>query len=88
MKRLLTLLILLAVTTQVQAQISSFATFYEEANAFLTENVIEGRVDYTGIKANPAKLNQLTEFIAIAPNPGKSNDQKAFLITKLRPRAR
>jgi len=57
------------------------ATFTDNADAFLKENVVRGYVNYKNIKDNPAELNTLLKQIAPTQLSELSTDeQKAFLI--------
>jgi hypothetical protein len=78
MKRnLLLLLFLLLQTSVLLAQ----STFFTKADAFFKENIAGGRVDYAGIKASPAVLNELVGMVAkfdLAGSPKATG--KAFLL--------
>jgi hypothetical protein len=78
MKRnLLLLLVLLLQTGVMLAQ----SPFFGKADAFLKANIAGGRVDYAGIKASPAELNELVGMIAkfdLAGAPKSTG--KAFLL--------
>lgn len=68
-----TLLLVLFATAYVHAD------FFSDADAFLKKNVSYGKVDYAGIKAAPAELNELVSTIA-SYKPGSGNTGKAFWI--------
>ena len=54
---------LFVILNNLSAQEISY-TFFKEANDFFNKNVINGRVDYSAIKDNPADLNKLVEIIS------------------------
>lgn len=76
-KTLLLLLLSLFTVGLTQAQ----GSFFTKADAFMKKNVSYGRVDYAGIKADPAELNELVKMVAGFgySSAGKST-QKAFMM--------
>lgn len=60
MKRNLVLLLMLLLQTGV---LLAQSPFFTKADAFLKANIAAGRVDYAGIKASPADLNELVGMI-------------------------
>jgi hypothetical protein len=56
------------------------ATFFDRADAFFKKNVTEGRVNYAGIKKNPAELTVLVKEIETMRLTDTDPKLKAFLI--------
>jgi hypothetical protein len=57
-------------------------TFFKAADEFFNKNVVNGRVDYSALKDNPAELNKLVEIISKfdVSKLQKGDRDKAFLI--------
>lgn len=78
MKKLLLALLLVA-SSAVHAQISNFNAFFDRTDAFLSEHVAFGRVDYQNM--NVTELDSLMEFIGKADYENAAVEtRKAFLI--------
>lgn len=78
MKKLLLALVVL-VYTAANAQISNFTEFFDRTDAFVSEYVSFGRVDYKNIDAS--ELDALMKFVASADYESvELNTKKAFLI--------
>lgn len=57
------------------------AEFFTQANAFLTKYVRAGKVDYSGIKSDPVKLNELYAAIGSADlSSADKNTKTAFYL--------
>jgi len=71
----------LLVIASFYTQASTNATFTNQVDAFLKENVNRGYVQYEIIKEKPAKLNALlTQIASVKLNELSAKEQKAFLI--------
>jgi hypothetical protein len=65
----------------ISLSIGSYAQdvdFFAKCDAFLAKNVSSGQVAYQAIKAEPAELNELIDFIS--ENEWTEADEKAYLI--------
>lgn len=63
------------------AHCSAIDNFFNKADVFLRGNVSNGLVDYNGIKADPAELNELVAIMKEASLGGQSaSTRKAFWI--------
>jgi hypothetical protein len=55
--------------------------FFDETDAFLSDNIKDGKVPYKGIKQEPAKLNTLVRMIGeVSLNDVTDAEEKAFYI--------
>ncbi|MBL4707679.1 MAG: DUF547 domain-containing protein [Flavobacteriales bacterium] len=75
----LSLFILVGIT--VKSQDSRLSDFFQSTNAFLENNVSNGKVDYSSIQSNSKELTSITQLIA-AQSLEKANEveKKAFYI--------
>ena len=78
MKKFLLSMIFIGLMSPLFAQ----STFFTKADAFFKKNVsTSGKVNYAGIKAAPAELNELVKLVASYQTSGKSsNEKKAFYL--------
>ena len=61
--------------------VNNLASFTEIANTLLSERVVDGEVDYQGIKNNPSRINELYQLIGEMSLDGASEaEKKAFYI--------
>ena len=61
--------------------LSSVASFTEEVDSFLSDQVSEGRVDYEGIKSDPSRINQLYKQVGeMSLEDASEDEKKAFYI--------
>jgi len=82
MKKILNSIIIATVfSVALNAQVTEFDTFFEQADTFFAAYVEDGKVAYREVQSNPAQLNKLLDIIANADIEQASHKQhKAFLI--------
>jgi len=70
-----------AVQTENEEQMDTMDKFFDEADAFLSDNIKDGKVPYKAIKQEPAELNELVKMIGnVSLEDASSTEKKAFYI--------